>query len=169
MMADPKPGIKESLLAVDMGLRTGLALFNREGRLTWYRSQHYGSARSLKSAVYGIFKENPGIAILVIEGGGPLADIWMKEAGRRQVRILQMSAEDWRKALLLPREQKSGIQAKSHAQTLARKIIDWSGARRPTSLRHDAAEAILAGMWGAMEAGWITDMPNGLPHRRPGS
>jgi hypothetical protein len=32
-----------SLLAMDLGLRTGLALYVQDGRLMWYRSQHYGT------------------------------------------------------------------------------------------------------------------------------
>ena len=38
-------------------------------------------------------------------------------------------------------------------------MIEWSGAPRPTSLRHDAAEAILIGLWAALEAGWLADVP----------
>ena len=36
------------LLAVDLGLRTGLAAFGDDGRLRWYRSQHFGSTASLR-------------------------------------------------------------------------------------------------------------------------
>jgi hypothetical protein len=42
---------------------------------------------------------------------------------------------------------------------MARKVIDWSGARRPTSLRHDAAEAILVGLWGGLQVGWLRELP----------
>jgi len=147
------------LLAVDMGLKTGLALFNHQGHLVWYRSQHYPSAGLLKKAVYGIFKETPGISRLVIEGGGPLAEIWIKQAAKRQISILQISAETWRSKILFQREQRTGSQAKIHADKLAREVIDWSGAKQPTSLRHDAAEAILAGFWAVIEAGWTKDLP----------
>ncbi len=71
------------LLSVDLGLRTGLALCGRDGRLIWYRSQNYSSIKRLKSAVYGIFNETPNISRLVIEGGGRLAEIWIKEAKQR--------------------------------------------------------------------------------------
>lgn len=147
------------LLAVDTGLKTGLALFNGKGRLVWYRSQHYPSAGLLKKAVYGIFKESPEISRLVIEGGGPLADIWIRQAAKHQVSILQISAETWRAKLLFQREQRTGSQAKIHADKLARAVIDWSGAKQPTSLQHDAAEAILAGFWAVIQAGWIEDLP----------
>jgi hypothetical protein len=57
--------------------------------------------------------------------------------------------EDWRKSLLLPYQRRSGADAKAAADGLARDVIDRSGAKRPTSLRHDAAEAILVGAWAA--------------------
>jgi hypothetical protein len=38
-------------------------------------------------------------------------------------------------------------------------VIEWSGITRPTSLRHDAAEAILIGLWGVLEAGWLPALP----------
>lgn len=155
----------ETLLSVDMGLRTGLALFGRDGCLIWYRSQHYPSPKQLKSAVYGIFKANPEISRLLVEGGGDLAEIWINESRRRGISCCQINADTWRSAFLYPREQHTGPKAKSHAGTLARKVIDWSGAKRPTTLRHDAAEAILAGLWGVIDLGWLSEVPE-IVHRR---
>ncbi|MFP2902614.1 hypothetical protein ACLEQD_40940, partial [Corallococcus sp. 4LFB] len=54
---------------------------------------------------------------------------------------------------------RSGALAKDAADGLARRVIDWSHAPRPTSLRHDAAEAILLGLWGALEVGWLAQVP----------
>ncbi|WDP89912.1 MAG: hypothetical protein HUN04_09400 [Desulfobacter sp.] len=150
------------LLSVDLGLRTGLALYGRDGRLIWYRSQNYASVKRLKPAVYGIFKETPGISDLVIEGGGRLAEIWIKEANRRGIRLHQISAETWRRTFLYHREQQTGKSAKRNAGILAKHVIEWSGAKRPTSLRHDAAEAILAGLWGVIDAGWLPEFPGRL-------
>ena len=150
------------LLGVDLGLRTGLAMYGRDGRLIWYRSQHYASPARLKKAVYGIFNDHPRLFRIVIEGGGLLADIWEKEAAKRAVPISQISAETWRRDLLYPREQRNHKGAKINAGILARKIIEWSGAKRPTSLRHDAAEAILAGLWGVVQVGWLIELPQGL-------
>lgn len=146
------------LLSVDTGLKTGLALYSRDG-LMWYRSQNYSSIKKLKSAVYGIFNDIPGISKLVIEGGGNIADVWIREAKRRKIVVLQISAETWRKEFLYSREQRTGKQAKKNAGILAKKIIEWSGAKRPTSLRHDAAEAILAGLWGMIKVGWLKEIP----------
>lgn len=148
-----------SLLSVDLGLRTGLALYGRDGRLIWYRSQNYSSIKRLKAAVYGILNGNPNISILVIEGGGNLAEIWIKEAERHNIALYQINAESWRQAFLYKREQRSGKQAKKYAGILAKKVIEWSRTKRPTSLRHDTAEAILAGLWGVLKIGWLTDLP----------
>lgn len=147
------------LLAVDLGLRTGLALYGHDGRLMRYHSQNFGAATRLRRGVYGLLNELAGLEVLVIEGGGQLADIWQSEAERRGLRLLQINAETWRRRLLYDREQRSGAQAKQVADDLARRVILWSGAPRPTSLRHDAAEAILIGFWAALELGWLAHLP----------
>jgi hypothetical protein len=45
---------------------------------------------------------------------------------------------------------------------LARQIILWFGASRPTALRHDTAEAILIGLWGVLAVAWLETLPEGL-------
>jgi hypothetical protein len=148
-----------SLLAIDLGLKAGLALYGDDGRLVWYRSKNFGSAARLKRGVRGILSDIPDLAWLVIEGGGPLAEILVKEGEWQGLHIKQVSAETWRKDLLLPREQRSSAKAKGSADDLARRVIDWSAAARPTSLRHDAAEAILIGLWGVLSIGWLESLP----------
>ncbi len=101
----------------------------------------------------------PTLAVLVLEGGGTLAEIWEREAENHRVLVRRISAEDWRDALFYPREQRNGKQAKRTAGEMARRVIEWSQATRPTSLRHDAAEAILIGMWGIVDAGWLDRVP----------
>ena len=151
-----------SLLAVDLGLRTGLALYGDDGRLRWYRSQNFGSAPRLRRAVPALLREPGGLAWVVAEGGGPLGDIWKKEAERQRIPYRQVAAADWREPLLLTREQRTGTMAKRNADALARRVIEWSGAPRPTSLRHDAAEAILLGLWAVREVGWVEALPERL-------
>ncbi len=148
-----------SLLAVDLGLRTGLALYGQNGRLQWYRSHNFGTAARLRRAARGLLDELPELTCLVLEGGGHLAEIWKREAERRQIGVRHISAEVWRQLLLLPRQQHSASLAKASAVELAKRVIAWSGARRPTSLRDDAAEAILIGFWGALDVGWLTQVP----------
>lgn len=147
------------LLAVDVGLRTGLALYSRKGRLLWYRSQNFGNSARLRRAVHNQLRDLPDLAWLLLEGGGPLANIWTHEAERRQVGVRRIGAEEWRTRLLLPRQQRNGARAKNSADVVARRVIEWSEAPRPTSLRHDAAEAILIGFWGVLEVGWLKTVP----------
>lgn len=148
-----------SLLAVDVGVRTGLACYGDDGRLRWYRSQNFGNAARLRRALPGLLDDPPDLARLVLEGGGVLADAWDNAAARRHLEVIRVAAETWRPVFMLSREQRSGAQAKEVAGRLARTVIAWSGARRPTSLRHDAAEAILIGLWGVLQAGWIGALP----------
>lgn len=151
-----------SLLAVDLGLKTGLALYNEQGRLCWYRSKNFGTATSLKRGVNTLLKSIPDLSFLVIEGGGTLALIWEREAKRRDIPVIQIRAEQWREKLLYPREQMTGLLAKHYADDQARKIINWSGTTRPSSLRHDTAEAIMIGLWAVIEVGWLEELPREL-------
>ena len=150
-----------SLLAVDVGLRTGLACYGQDGRLCWYRSHNFGARARLKRAIPSILHEPPDLAWLVVEGG-TYAELWSGPATKAGIGVIRMGAERWRRELLLAREQRSGAEAKSHADALARRVIAWSAAPAPTSLRHDAAEAILIGLWGVIHAGWLDGPPAAL-------
>jgi hypothetical protein len=152
-----------ALLAVDLGLRTGLAYFGRDGRLLAYRSQNYGNRQRLRRGAASLLSEASGLERLVLEGGGDLAEVWKKEGERRGLAVRVVDADTWRRALLLPREQRNGVQAKEAADGLARAVIAWSGAPTPKGpLRHDAAEAVGAGLWGVLEAGWLDRLPETL-------
>jgi hypothetical protein len=150
----------KSLLAVDLGLRTGLALYAESGRLIWYRSKNFGSKDRLRRGASGVLGEIVDLGWLVLEGDRALAEIWEREAKGRNVSVWRVSAEEWRNKLLYPREQSSGPKAKQSADEMARRIIEWSGAPRPTSLRHDAAEAIVLGLWGVLHVGWLKRIPS---------
>lgn len=151
-----------SLLAVDVGIRTGLAVYRDDGRLIWYRSRNFGAAARLRRAIPALLHEAFDPAYVVLEGGGPLADHWATAAERHGAHMRRVSAEEWRSLFLLAREQRSGEQAKRTADALARRVVVWSNAPRPTSLRHDAAEAILIGLWGVIAVGWLPSVPAAL-------
>lgn len=151
-----------SLLAVDVGVRTGLALWGDDARLRWYRSHNLGDAARLRRAIPGLLDAPGDLTRLVLEGGGALADAWTREGERRGLEVVRVSAELWRPLFLLPREQRASATAKDAADRVARRVIAWSGAARPTSLRHDAAEAVLIGAWGLLSAGWVKGLPNEL-------
>jgi predicted TIM-barrel fold metal-dependent hydrolase len=137
------------ILAVDLGLRCGWAAFGAAGRLFGYGSRHFGTRAMLRKAVPRILEQFPNLDLLVVEGGGDLFVPWEKEAARRNVTVKQVMGEEWRKTILLPSQRRSGENAKAAADGLAREVIERAGAKRPTSLRHDAAEAILVGAWAA--------------------
>lgn len=155
--ASPEP----VLLAVDLGLTTGLALYGRDGRVRWYRSRHLANHSTLRRAARSLLGE-PGLCSLWVEGGGALANVWTVEAARLGIPVTQVTAEAWRAELLLERDQRTGRTAKGRATVLARRVIEWSGRPRPTALRHDTAEAILVGLWAVWHIGWLTDIPAGL-------
>ncbi len=152
-------GNSSSLLAVDLGVRTGMALYGQDGRLVWYRSKNYGSAAALRRGIHTLLNELPHMDYLVLEGGGNLADIWLAETDRRGLQVRQIAADTWRRDFFYPREQRNSVIAKQTADLLARRVIEWSNAPRPTSLRHDAAEAILIGLWGVISLGWLPHLP----------
>lgn len=143
-----------ALLAVDAGLRAGLALFDRDGRLVWCRSHNLGTPGRLKKAVARILFELPDLEYLVVEGGGRLAGIWEHAARRRNVSCLVVQADTWRGEFLLPRERTSGHEAKSAACRLVARFLREEARVTPTAPRHDAAEAVLIGLWAMSVLGW---------------
>lgn len=153
------------LLAVDLGVKSGLAIYADTGRLVAYRSTNFGSRARLKKAAYGVLRDIDGLAHVVAEGDKNLGEIWRHDALKLGASFELITAEVWREELLFKRHRRSGQHAKARADTLARAVIDESGADRPTSLKHDAAEAILIGLWGVINLGWLQETPVGSPDR----
>jgi hypothetical protein len=148
--------VETALLAVDLGVRTGFACFSNTPSLRWYQSANFGNAARMRKAIPAILGQWPDLAFLVIEGGGDLARPWVKEAGIRGLEVLIVSAGEWRKDVLYPRQQRSGIQAKQNALVLARRVIDQLGGNKPTTpLQDDVAEAILCGYWAIGKKAWV--------------
>lgn len=143
------------LLAVDVGLHTGLAFFDDSARLLWYRSHHLANPQKLKKIIAKLLRDAPCPTHIYLEGGGPLAELWLRDAERLDIRTRQVQAEQWRQKLFFPRQHLSGSQAKRQAGELARQVIDHLGGKKPTQLRHDTAEAILIGLFGLLELEWL--------------
>lgn len=143
-----------ALLAVDAGVRTGLALLDRGGRVLWCRSHNLGTTARLRKAAARIFFELPLLEFLVVEGGGETAGIWQHAAGKRNVPCMIIQAQDWRADFLLPRQRQSGLKAKAAACSLVASILRREGWSSPTIPSHDAAEAALVGLWTAVHLGW---------------
>lgn len=142
------------LLAVDAGVRTGLALFDSSGHLVWCRSHNLGNTARLKKAATRIVFELPNLEWLVVEGGGIIAKIWENTATKHGLKVRLVQAQEWRTDFLLPRQQCSGSKAKTAACALVQAIMRAEGPSSPTALRHDAAEAMLIGLWAAVNLGW---------------
>jgi hypothetical protein len=153
------------LVAVDLGLRTGIAVYDGNGRLVRYGSRNFGNRTRLRAGADAVLREAGGVDVLVVEGDRALGDLWAARARRRGARAFEVSPERWRAALLHERERRSGRVAKAAADDLARRTIELLGDRRPTSLRHDAAEAVLIGLWGCLEVGWLAHLPPELDPR----
>lgn len=151
----------ERLLAVDVGLQTGLAMFAEPAHLLWYRSQHLADPIKLKKLIRGLLREPPRPNHLFLEGGGRLADLWQREAQHLGIVVHEVQAEDWRRRLFYARQRGRRALAKQEADKLARQVITACGGKQPTSLRHDAAEAILTGFYGLLKLGWIDGWPDG--------
>lgn len=147
------------LLAVDIGLHTGLALFSSEQELLWYRSHHLPTPFKLKKMVASLLRQPPRPTHIYLEGGGPLAEIWIREAEDLAIRVRLIQAEQWRYQLFYKRQHPNRSQAKKEADGLARQVIAEFGRKKPTSLRHDTAEAVLIGLYGMLELGWLSDWP----------
>jgi hypothetical protein len=153
------------LVAVDLGLRTGMAIYDGHGRLRRFGSRNFGTRTRLRGGADALLREVGRVDVLVVEGDRSLGSIWTARATRRGANTLEVGPETWRGRLLHAREQRSGREAKAAADDLARRTIELLGDRRPTSLRHDAAEAVLIGLWGCLEVGWLDALPPELDPR----
>lgn len=137
-----------TILAIDLGVRTGFALYNSEGKLLWYRSRNYGNKQRLRRDIQNMLSQIPSLSQVILEGGGDIARTWLKECRLRNIPARQIYAEDWRRDLFDPSEIRTGEQAKLSAMRLAKKIISQCEGPKSSSMLDDAAEAILIGYWG---------------------
>jgi hypothetical protein len=155
------------LLAVDLGLRTGLAVYDAGGRPVHVASRHLGGRRQLRGMVRAVLAEHAP-AVVLLEGDRELARVWHEAAERAGARSAGVTPETWRPRLLHPSERRDGARAKAAARRLAPLVLDWGGLRIPSRLRTDAAEAVLIGLWGVLTEGWLAALPPQLdPRRRP--
>ena len=134
-------------------MKAGLAWFTAEGELLRARSTRFATRTVLKKALPAIWTELPGITQVVLEGQGDIADIFRKSAERAALPVQQFSAEQWREDMLLPRQRRSGKQAKLNAETLAMQIARACGKPPKCAYDDDAAEAVLFGLWFLTRAG----------------
>ncbi len=149
----------EHLLAVDAGLHTGLALYSRDSKLLWYRSHHLADQQKLKRLIATLLRSAPLPTHIYLEGGGPLAELWQRETLKLERVFVQLHAGQWREQLFYARQHNSGRVAKQNALKMATGVIDSLSHKKPTGLRHDTAEAILIGLYGLLDLGWLECWP----------
>lgn len=133
-------------------------MFRSDGQLRWFRSQNFGNKVRLRKAIPWILNLEDNIDYLVIEGGGPLLKIWDTQLQRRNITVMHIMAEDWRREIMLDREQRKGRKAKEKAQVYAGKFLQKQSVHKTGTLNIDAAEAILIGIWGMKNLGWIKNI-----------
>ena len=161
-------------LAVDLGLRTGFAVYGPGGGgaiLRRYWSAHLGSRKVLKRAAGSVVRDVPGLAAIVVEGDRAMAELWAQAGERVGATTRRVAPEEWRAVLLWPRERSPSATAKKVARDKARQVVDWS--RRSDdgppavkgTLRTDTADAIMIGLWAEVDAGRLTraDLPFPVP------
>lgn len=149
-----------TILAVDAGVRTGMALFDTKGTLIWYGSHNYGKRQSLKKAVSDVLKKHQ-VRWLILEGGGDIVDIWEGQAKKMGIAFLHLHAMEWRSAVLHGKDWETNF-AKEQAIKWARKIIGYCGGRQQKTIRHDAAEAIICGFYMLIKEGIIQPPPGNI-------
>lgn len=160
-MSDPHA----RLVAVDLGVRTGIAVFGGDGRLVSVGSRNLGRRGRVRQVATALRRELDRVDALVLEGDRSLAPPWRAVFEPRGTEVVLVEAERWRQALLHPRERRDGRTAKAAARELADVAASGLSERPVGRLRHDAAEAVLIGVWGLRELGWIDAWPPGLDLR----
>lgn len=166
------PGEKNELLvAVDLGLRTGVSLFNNQGELLRYEQFQFESEERLHDAAvqildkWGTEASNSthlwSITRIAIEGGSPLlVGSWVRAANGERV-ILQVKPDEWRADLLTSKEKIDGESAKAASRLIARQVVADYGVMGPHvgKFQTDTAESILLGLHVSRRLGWISRNP----------
>ncbi len=146
---DDEPNIQDAsgqVMSVDLGVKTGIAVFSAEGRLLWYGSRNYGSKNRLRSDLPRLLQQYSPLRMLVLEGGGALEEVWFREATYRHIPVISFHAGHWRELFFGSESLMHTGRAKEKAVELARRVIVLMGEHRATVPVHHAAEAILTGL-----------------------
>lgn len=168
---------RQMMVAVDLGLRTGLALYSDDGRLLEYEHAVYETAEDLEAKCLKLMSEweakyqRPNnnenieddkasfhITHVAVEGADvALRAVWKSMAeDHLHCRLLLVKPEEWRADLLLAKEKASGEAAKEASRLIARQIVaDYGGRLHEGKLATDVAEAVLLGYHVSRRLGWI--------------
>jgi predicted phosphodiesterase len=154
------------LLAVDLGLKSGVSLFSSDGKLVRYEQFQF-ERDSLERSIPRMIRQwedQAGdcckVTHLAIEGGDT-ALLGMWERATPGISTLRVRPEEWRAELLTWKENKNGASAKAASRLIARQMVTDFGimeehcGKFPT----DMAESVLLGTHVARRLGWIQREP----------
>jgi len=176
-------GVGQLLLAVDLGLRMGAAMFNEQGKVIRYEQFHFDCADDLHEHIPVLFEnweeeankvtdtekeiERWSLTHVAIEGGDvTLLDAWRSAVetddyaalprGGRGARLHTVRPEEWRADLLTKKERTSGRKAKEAARLIARQVVgDYGFAEHEGKFKTDVAEAVTLGFHMSRRLGWM--------------
>jgi predicted phosphodiesterase len=170
------PNTKQLLVAVDLGLRTGLALYSEEGRLLEYQNAIYTSEDELRVGCLALLaaweakyqqvttdEDDEAISYHISHVALEGADVALKALWRDMIHdhlddahILLVKPEEWRADLLLSKEKASGEAAKEASRLIARQLVaDYGGRLHEGKFPTDVAEAVLLGYHVSRRLGWL--------------
>jgi len=145
------------LLAVDLGLRTGTAVFDSTGVVLAVDSWYFKSHDALLDGLTDLLSTH-AITHVVIEGEDrKLYNIWRKAVeGFDGVQLARVIADDWRRSMLAKKEMRDARKAKSAAGMIAKQVLKKSEneALIDKKISADAAEALLIGCYALRVLGW---------------
>ena len=148
-----------ALLSVDLGLRSGFAIYDNEGTLTTAFGRRFESQSNIDASINEVLVDvtrNYSITHYVLEGDNVLQKAWREAIatfiGTEQttVEIITVSPAEWRAQMLMKKEAESGSSAKAAARLIARQIMWRAGLVDEYSTKPmdtDVAEAILIGYY----------------------
>jgi hypothetical protein len=166
------------LMAVDLGLRTGVCLFNSAGELLCYEYFHFESVSELQMGAKILLKEWENdankntdiskdddrwqVSHVAIEGTDPpLAKAWKQAVHEieQPIAVLFVKPEEWREDILTEEERSSGTCSKLASTQIALRVISRYGRKTSDVLecQTDVAESILLGLYMSCRLGWIND------------
>jgi hypothetical protein len=110
------------MLAVDLGLRTGLASYSADGLLTGYTAVQFPSYEELSRTVSSaLINDLPSLTRVIVEGDTVLTGIWercVRECPRGvDISFLSIDAEEWREVRHRHENNNSIFHDKSSRQT----------------------------------------------------
>ena len=177
----PSGDNREMLMAVDLGLRSGISLFNNHGELVRYEQFHFSDELDLEDSAGRLLEQwehdvnkdtsNENEALkpwrvthIAIEGADPgMRNAWSRVAQTREqeLSLLCISPEEWRAHLLTKKEKASGSSAKEAARLIARQVVADFGSMEvhKGKFKTDVAESVVMGVYVARKLGWVKREP----------